>query len=214
MPFSSAKKSPTANSGKHTRLRFQTHPFPESDYDREDLDGNIRFIREEINKKCRRVYQLFLSCYGKLPWKNKSEAILGICSSVRRKECGGCLSLVESWWTRFDVLWWSKFFWKGFLKDSIENRRDWEKEEKLGKGAVNLRTENGWIGGHLEDTEEKINATRMKEGEFYELTFGPLGSWTKVLKTVNASFSQPDPSKMELCWILEWSPVLIPVRPT
>ncbi|XP_059081153.1 uncharacterized protein LOC131878987 [Tigriopus californicus] len=30
-------------------------------------DGNLRFIREEINKKCRRMYRVFLSCYGKLP---------------------------------------------------------------------------------------------------------------------------------------------------
>ena len=30
-------------------------------------DGNLRFIREEINKKCRRVYQAFITCYQKLP---------------------------------------------------------------------------------------------------------------------------------------------------
>lgn len=36
-------------------------------------DKHIRFIREEINKKCRRVYQAFLSCYGKLPWNKKEE---------------------------------------------------------------------------------------------------------------------------------------------
>ena len=30
-------------------------------------DGNLRFIREEINKKCRRVYRAFITCYQKLP---------------------------------------------------------------------------------------------------------------------------------------------------
>ena len=46
--------------GKHYRARLGLE-------DGGRMDDNLKFIRKEINKKCRRVYQVFLSCYGKMP---------------------------------------------------------------------------------------------------------------------------------------------------
>ena len=66
------------------------------------------------------------------------------------------------------------------------------------RGCI-LKDEKRCSGGRLLKKEEKFMIARLRDGNFFEDSFGKLQPQTKILETVFARFLEPDLSNMELC---------------
>ena len=66
------------------------------------------------------------------------------------------------------------------------------------RGCI-LNDEKRCSGGRLLQKEEKFMIARLRDGNFFEDSFGKLQPQTKILETVSARFLEPDLSNMELC---------------